>query len=385
MAETFRRERPEEQLEFTGERLTGAATGQVEIEHLHRYFLARDFGRGRDVLDIASGEGYGTAILAQVARSVIGVDISEQAVRFAARNYRKDNLSFRVGDARNIPLPDAAVDVVVSFETIEHLSEQEQFLSEIKRVLRPGGLLVMSSPDRDVYSSGGDTANPFHVRELTAAEFTALLSRHFAHVAASGQRCFLGSALLPLQGEPAGVRSFERRSEALVEAADGPARAVYIFALASDNPIEGAATSIYVHSSDVDGPARRIAAMQAELQQAQAALAAADDRLAALGPDVAAPRARIAQGAEAAARAPSSAGVERTGPLSHHMQDGNVPVPQGGPVAGVQQPLSEAESGREAAEADACANQRASETLSEANANSRRSRRMDALTKWSFS
>jgi len=337
------------------------------------------------VLDIASGEGYGTAILAQVARSVIGVDISEQAVRFAARNYRKDNLSFRVGDARNIPLPDAAVDVVVSFETIEHLSEQEQFLSEIKRVLRPGGLLVMSSPDRDVYSSGGDTANPFHVRELTAAEFTALLSRHFAHVAASGQRCFLGSALLPLQGEPAGVRSFERRSEALVEAADGPARAVYIFALASDNPIEGAATSIYVQSSDVDGPARRIAAMQAELQQAQAALAAADDRLAALGPDVAAPRARIAQGAEAAARAPSSAGVERTGPLSHHMQDGNVPVPQGGPVAGVQQPLSEAESGREAAEADACANQRASETLSEANANSRRSRRMDALTKWSFS
>jgi SAM-dependent methyltransferase len=375
MAETFRRERPEEQLEFTGERLTGAATGQVEIEHLHRYFLARDLGRGRDVLDIASGEGYGAAILAQVARSVIGVDISEQTVRFAARNYRKDNLSFRVGDARNIPLPDAAVDVVVSFETIEHLSEHEQFLSEIKRVLRPGGLLVMSSPDRDVYSSGGDTANPFHVRELTAAEFTALLSRHFTHVAASGQRCFLGSALLPLQGEPAGVRSFERRSEALVEGADGPARAVYIFAQASDNPIEGAATSIYVHSSDVDGPARRIAAMHAELQQARAALAAADDRLAALGPDesgVAALRARIAQRAEAAARAPSSAGVERTGPLPYQMQDGDVSAPQGGAAAGVQQPLSEAESGREAADAPACANQGASETLSEANAGGRR-------------
>ena len=208
------------------------------------------------------------------------------------------------------------MDVIVSFETIEHLNEQEQFLSEIKRVLRPSGLLVISSPDRDVYSGGRDTANPFHVRELTAAEFTALLSRHFAHVAASGQRCFLGSAVLPLLGEPAGVRTFERRSEALVEGADGPARAVYIFALASDNPIEGAATSIYIHSPDVDGPARRIAAIQAELQQTQAAFAAADDRLAVLAPDepgATAPRTGIAQGAEAAARTTSLAGVERSG------------------------------------------------------------------------
>lgn len=149
--------------------------------------------------------------------------------------------------------------------------------------------------------------------------------------------------------------------------------------MASDNPIEGAATSIYVHSSDVDGPARGVVALQAELHRAQAALAAADDRLAALAPDesgVAALRARIAQRAEAAARAPSSAGVERTGPLPYQMQDGNVPAPQGGAAAGVQQPLSEAESGREAADAPACANQGASEILSEANAESRRSRRI---------
>ena len=166
--------------------------------------------------------------------------------------------------------------------------------------------------------------------------------------AASGQRCFLGSALLPLQGEPAGVRSFERRSEVLVAGADGPARAVYIFALASDNPVEGAATSIYIHSPDGDGPARRITAMQAELQQARAALAATDDRLAALAPDepgVTAPRPGIAQGAEAAARTPSSAGVERSRPLHRRMRDGDVAVPQGRAVASVRQPLSEAEGG----------------------------------------
>ncbi len=81
MGEIFHLIRPDSPLDFTGERLATATSGQVEVEHLHRYFLARDFCRGLDVLDIASGEGYGSALLTQVARSVVGVEISADAVQ----------------------------------------------------------------------------------------------------------------------------------------------------------------------------------------------------------------------------------------------------------------------------------------------------------------
>jgi ubiquinone/menaquinone biosynthesis C-methylase UbiE len=122
--------------------------GQIEIEHFHRYFLARDLCRGKVVLDIASGEGYGSALLSQVARSVIGVEFSSDVVAHASAAYARPNLRFVVGDARAIPLQTASVDIVESFETIEHIYEQEDFLSEARRVLRPGGILVMSTPKR---------------------------------------------------------------------------------------------------------------------------------------------------------------------------------------------------------------------------------------------
>lgn len=146
MGEIFRHELPEKPLEFTGERWTTAARGQIEIEHLHRYLLARDFARGKDVLDIACGEGYGTALLAQVAHRVIGVDIDRPTVAHAATQYVRANLHYVTGDARGIPLASASVDLVVSFETLEHFAEQEMFLAEVRRVLRPGGLLVISTP-----------------------------------------------------------------------------------------------------------------------------------------------------------------------------------------------------------------------------------------------
>src|SRR5437868_10245932 len=101
-------------LEWTGERLTTAAGGQVEVEHLHRYFLARELCRGLDVLDVASGEGYGTVLLAQTAKSAVGVELAPDAARHAAANYRVPNLRFLEGDARALPLPDASVDAVVS-------------------------------------------------------------------------------------------------------------------------------------------------------------------------------------------------------------------------------------------------------------------------------
>jgi len=149
VGEIFSRLVPETPLDWTGERLTTATAGQTEIEHLHRYFLARALCRGRDVLDVAAGEGYGSHLLAQVARSVTGVDVAPNAVAHAARVYRGPNLRFVQGDARHLPVDDAAVDIVVSFETIEHLYEHDEFLGEVRRVLRPGGRFVVSTPERD--------------------------------------------------------------------------------------------------------------------------------------------------------------------------------------------------------------------------------------------
>src|ERR1700689_568049 len=155
--------KPPSPMAFTGERLTSDFGGQTQIEHLHRYLLAREWCRGKDVLDVASGEGYGTALLAQVARSVVGVEISPEAVAHASGAYRADNLRFVAGDARVLPCPDATFDVVTSFETIEHFAEQDCFLDEIRRVLRPGGQLIISTPDRDNYSPAESSANPYHV------------------------------------------------------------------------------------------------------------------------------------------------------------------------------------------------------------------------------
>ena len=147
--------------DFTGERMTPSVTGQVAFEHYHRYCLARDLVAGRDVLDIASGEGYGAAILADVARSVVGVEIDEATVTHAIAAYNAPNLRYVQGDALAIPLPDASVDVVVSFETLEHLRDQNRFLLETRRVLRPNGLFIVSTPDRLVYSAPGQAPNPY--------------------------------------------------------------------------------------------------------------------------------------------------------------------------------------------------------------------------------
>ena len=137
MGEIFKRPMPAANLPFTGERLTSELTGQTEIEHLHRYFLARHMCRGKDVLDVASGEGYGSALLAQVAKSVIGVELAEDVVAHANTEYGQPNVCFRQGDARELPIPDDSIDVAVSFDTIEHFDGHDRFLSEIRRVPPP--------------------------------------------------------------------------------------------------------------------------------------------------------------------------------------------------------------------------------------------------------
>ena len=211
----FHIRRPEMPLRFTGERLTSVVCGQVEIEHLHRYCLARDLCVDRDVLDVASGEGYGSAILAGVARSVTGVDLDAEAVAHAGRSYAAGNLRFVVGDAQALPVANASVDVVVSFETLEHLPNQECFMAEVRRVLRPDGLLVVSTPDRHVHSGIGMGVDPHHVLELSRAEFEVLLSAHFLNWRVLAQRALVGS--VALGGTPT-LRTYERRDAVTIEA-----------------------------------------------------------------------------------------------------------------------------------------------------------------------
>ena len=129
---------------------------------------------GRDVLEAGSGEGYGADLIADVARHVIGLDYDDSAVAHVRARYPR--VDMRQGNLAELPLPSASIDVVVNFQVIEHLWDQGQFVAECLRVLRPGGVLLMSTPNRITFSPGRDTpVNPFHTRELNAAELTELL------------------------------------------------------------------------------------------------------------------------------------------------------------------------------------------------------------------
>ena len=190
-----------EQLEFTGERFTPECVREIAYEHWHRYAWVSRWVAGKTVLDAACGEGYGSALLAQSAAEVTGIDLSDASIAHARRRYSAPNLRFEQADCLALPLPDASVDVVVSFETLEHLSDHDGLMQEFLRVLRPDGFVVVSSPDRKTYSDDTGYVNPFHVRELYRPEFEALLATHFPAWRLFGQKLAFQSLLWQINGD----------------------------------------------------------------------------------------------------------------------------------------------------------------------------------------
>lgn len=207
-------------LEFTGERFTPECVREMAYEHWHRYAWAAQVVAGKNVLDAACGEGYGSNLLAARARSVTGLDISEAAVEHARRRYAGDSVRFDCGSATELPYDDHSFDVVVSFETLEHLEEQDRLLTEFRRVLRPEGFLLISSPDRKTYSDDTGYNNPYHVRELYRHELEALIDGFFPASRLYGQKLMFVSALWQEQGH--GAHQFLTSDNASVSASPAP-------------------------------------------------------------------------------------------------------------------------------------------------------------------
>ena len=225
-------------LESTGERyLPWMNDPATSYEHWHRYAYASQLLPGKRVLDLACGEGYGSALLARKARSVVGIDIDEQTVKHAQRKYQHDNTRFIIGSVANIPILDFQFDAIVCFETVEHIRDHEELLREAKRLLAPGGFFVVSTPNKPEYRKV-EPSNQYHINELDLAQFSKLLSKHFRHLQLLGQRVYANSCMWPLaQHGSRWISEFliDHNSEEFFYSETDNRNPLYFIAVASDS------------------------------------------------------------------------------------------------------------------------------------------------------
>lgn len=232
-------------MDFTGERFVPSEDVEDKLiyEHYHRYEYVADFVKGKNVLDIACGEGFGSEILSRTASSVIGIDIDKETVDYAKGKYKDNgNIQFQCGSVTSIPLEDKSVDVIVSFETIEHISEHNEMLDEFKRVLKKDGVVIISTPDKKVYTDDSGEVNKFHVKELYRQEFLDMLQLYFKNVEACGQRFLTLSSIVPFS---------KRAKEKVILGELNENQSVYIIAICSDFeiPDTGFFDSLYYDKS----------------------------------------------------------------------------------------------------------------------------------------
>lgn len=178
------------ELEYTGERVVPSKTPYpIYQEHINRYVFASKFIKNKIVLDVASGTGYGSYYLIKNgAEKVTGLDISSDAINYAKNAYKEQDLSFIQGDSINLPFHDKSFDIIISFETIEHIKKYDKFLNECWRVLRNSGLFICSTPNKKVSSPHTKLPlNPFHVKEFFPEEFHEIINRYFRDTRVYGQ------------------------------------------------------------------------------------------------------------------------------------------------------------------------------------------------------
>lgn len=247
--------------EYTGERFVpGIEDKKLAIEHLQRYKSITGLVEGKRVVDIACGEGYGTAILADKAAEIVGIDIDSGAVKRAQDKYNRTNLSYRVGSVEHIPEEAASVDVIVSFETIEHVSQklQQAFLRECARVLKPDGILIMSTPNKEIYSDRYNYFNEYHVHEFYYEEFLHFLQQKFAHVKVYNQAFQVVSLLNDCANNEQNLKYFTDE--------DYESKGKYYIAIASNQPINlPAISSLYMgEEGEYERLIQRILQLQSE-------------------------------------------------------------------------------------------------------------------------
>lgn len=259
--------RPRERVEFDGERCTPWVETQTLAAHVHRYLSTVDLCKGKRVLDIACGEGYGSAMLVRNgAASVTGVDIDKDVIARAGRIYAHEGLDFLQADIR-APLPfiDNSFDVIVSFETIEHIGEHQFFIDELMRVLTPEGVLVISTPD--AAKSDPDLPNPFHEKELSETEFLGLINASFKHVSTFYQGYHLGSVMTASDLAQDVPQNWKRDGFSDYSEDGGAALRHYVIAVASNVSQKCIPTGLLHDGAIIASLKKRIRVLEAELAQ----------------------------------------------------------------------------------------------------------------------
>ncbi len=206
----------------------------MESEHRGRYLWAADLADGLAVLDAGCGTGYGSEIIAAAgARRVVGLDISQEAIDYARSSSSQAASEFQVGGLHELPFEDESFDLAVCFEVIEHVEEQSRAIAELRRVLKPSGVLAISSPNRDVYPPG----NPHHVHEFVPEELEQALRVEFTNVRLYRQSPWLTAAIFDdEQSEATGVEH-ELSPRVMKVAPIAPGEEMYTVALASDGEL----------------------------------------------------------------------------------------------------------------------------------------------------
>jgi 2-polyprenyl-3-methyl-5-hydroxy-6-metoxy-1,4-benzoquinol methylase len=245
-----RKERQEYSLREDGERfLPWMKDPTINYEHLHRYGFAGEFVEGKKVLDLACGEGYGSAMLADKAEEVVGIDINEVVIEHACTKYAKDNLRFVKSSLTDVAVEkNKQFDVIICFEALEHIAKQNKAIAEVKRLLRDNGIFIVSMPNKYVYSDQSNYKNPWHKKELYFDEFKNLLKGSFNHVVFYGQKVFPASNIFPILGFVGNTQelAIEKRESGFSFVSLDKKHATYFIAVASNKPMRAPISSSYL-------------------------------------------------------------------------------------------------------------------------------------------